>query len=144
MSASSAGAGPGPASSHVTGVLLCRAGDHRLAFAASDVATVEPRSSEHGTLPSARRAFALSDQPGRVLIAPTGEAVVVDSLEVMQGQVAVIQRPLALHANSGGSLQGFVLAKEQLWPLLGVAAFSHFLNALPRAETIPAAGTERF
>jgi hypothetical protein len=119
-------------------------GDHRLAFAASDVATVEPRSDGQGMLPSARRAFALSDQPGRVLIAPSGEAVVVDSLEVVQGEVVVIARPLALHANSGGSLHGFVIAREQLWPLLGVAAFSRFLNALPRAEAVPSVGTERF
>lgn len=132
-----------PASTQVTGVLLCRAADHRIAFAASDVASVEPRASDLELHPSARRAFGLSDATGRVLISPAGDAVVVDMLEVMQGLVSVLPCPAALAANAGGALLGFVAAKDQLWPLLGVSEFSRFLHQLPKRATLPP-GTERF
>ncbi len=119
------------AASAVSGVLLCRVGEHRLAFPAQDVATVEPRGSE--AFPVARRAFGLPDQAGRVLIANGGEAVMVDRLEVFQGQLPVLALPPAMRGQAGSSLAGFVLAREQLWPLLRLAAFSRFLDGLAPA-----------
>lgn len=113
-------------SAMVAGLLLCRAGDGRLAFRARDVVGVEawaegPRS------PHARLAFGFSAQPGRSVVASAGDAVGVDEVSVFAEPVSVLNPPALLATALGGSIAGFVFARERLWPLLRLAEFSRFL-----------------
>lgn len=113
----------------ITGVLLCRAGGRRLAFAAAEVAAVEPWQDGE-PLPHARHPFADHASRGRVLISLTGDGVVVDAIEVFQEPVTVLAAPPMLQTQAGGSLQGFATIRQELWPLLRLAEFSLYLSNL--------------
>ncbi|RJS19133.1 protein CrdC [Corallococcus sp. H22C18031201] len=127
----------GPAS-RVEGTLLCRAGAHRIAFAAHEVAFIASavRESTARTW-SARRAFreAASESRGRVLVAPSGESVGVDALELDADTHSVLPPPHVTATLSGGSLRGFILVRGALWPLLGLADFEHYLRGLDAEAT---------
>jgi hypothetical protein len=116
----------------VYGLLLCLAAGQRLAFPAAQIIAVEPWRAEDG-FPHARAAYAVAPQGGRVLVADTGDAVAVDAVEVMQGAVPLMPAPALLSKALGGSLAGFAIAKDALWPVLHVAALSRFLSALQEA-----------
>jgi hypothetical protein len=112
----------------VYGLLLCLAAGHRLAFPAAQIIAVEPWDAAGG-YPHARAVYAVSPQGGRALVAETGEAVAVDTVEVLQGAVPLMPAPALLRKALGGSLAGFAAAKDTLWPVLHVAALSRFLSA---------------
>ncbi|WP_044890647.1 hypothetical protein [Myxococcus hansupus] len=110
----------------VRGMLLCHAGPHRLAFHAHEVASItSPVGRE---VASARRAFQASDGAARALVAASGGAVGVDTLEIDAEPHPVLPAPLVAVRASGGSLQGFVLARGELWPLMGLSDFERFLR----------------
>ncbi|AKQ64814.1 hypothetical protein A176_001726 [Myxococcus hansupus] len=107
-------------------MLLCHAGPHRLAFHAHEVASItSPVGRE---VASARRAFQASDGAARALVAASGGAVGVDTLEIDAEPHPVLPAPLVAVRASGGSLQGFVLARGELWPLMGLSDFERFLR----------------
>ncbi|MBJ6761906.1 protein CrdC [Myxococcaceae bacterium JPH2] len=124
--------------SRVEGTLLCRAGAHRIAFAAHEVAFIASAEREATSrVWSARRAFheAASASLGRVLVAPSGESVGVDALELDAETHSVLPPPPVAEALSGGSLRGFIMVRGSLWPLLGLADFEHFLRSLDAEAT---------
>ncbi len=111
---------------HVRGMLLCHAGPHRLAFHAHEVASItSPVGRE---VASARRAFQASDGASRALVVASGGAVGVDTLEIDAEPHRVLPAPPVAVRASGGSLQGFVLARGELWPLMGLPDFERFLR----------------
>ncbi len=118
------------ADSKLGGVVLCRAGGHRLAFPASQVAVIEVWSEGGRPIPNAREAYALPTQPGRLLLSDTGDGVVVDTLEVATESADLLPSPRVLVGGAGGSLRGFLSARDQLWPVLQLADFSLYLAGL--------------
>lgn len=110
------------------GLLLCRAAGHRLAFPATQVVAVEHWSAADG-FPHARSAYGALPEKGRTLITETGEAVAVDSVEVMAETLTVMPPPAILQHGLGGSLTGFCSARDALWPVLDVFTFSRFLSS---------------
>ncbi len=112
----------------VAGVVLCRVGDHRLAFPALQVVAIEAYVPSDRGHPQARVAFELPKLPhGRTMLSEKGEAVVVDALEVQQESFPLLPPPTLMQAVLGGSLRGFATIQEQLWPVLELALFSRFL-----------------
>ena len=122
---------PSAPDERIDGLLLCRAGTHRLAFPAAQVVAVESFDPVLEA-PHARTAFALEPARGRTLIAETGEAVVVDEVSVMQDSAALLITPAIAQARVGGALRGFVHARDALWPVLNLAGFSRFLVEIGR------------
>jgi hypothetical protein len=118
----------GVAPEHLVGILLCRAGAHRLAFAAGDVVAVESWT-EGDAFPHARQAFSLPGGQGRVLISATGDAVGVDAIEVFQEAVRLMAPPVLLVARFGGSLEGFISVNQSLWPVMRLSEFCRFLSS---------------
>ncbi|NVJ02913.1 protein CrdC [Myxococcus sp. AM009] len=114
---------------HVRGMLLCHAGPHRLAFHAHEVASIASPSGHAAA--SARRAFHEAAGAARVLVSASGGAVGVDALEIDAESHRVLSAPPVTVRASGGSLQGFVLARGELWPLVGLADFERFLRGHP-------------
>lgn len=114
----------------VSGLLLCRAADGRLAFRAREVVAVEAWAQGSERAPHARLAFGFSPERGRALVSALGDAVGVDEVQVFADPVPVLTPPGLLSTALGGSLSGFVYAKDRLWPLLQLVEFSRFL-ALP-------------
>ncbi|MCP3057615.1 protein CrdC [Myxococcus sp. K38C18041901] len=112
----------------VRGMLLCHAGPHRLAFLAHEVLSITSPGKEDAA--SARLAFRASAGASRVLVATSGGAVGVDALEIDAEAHPLLPAPLVAVRASGGSLRGFVLARGELWPLLGLADFERFLRRL--------------
>ena len=111
---------------HVRGMLLCHAGAHRLAFRAHEVASITSPAGR--AVACARRAFHAPDGASRALVTASGGAVGVDTLEIdAEPHLVLAAPPVAVRA-SGGSLQGFVVARGELWPLLGLADFERFLR----------------
>lgn len=105
------------------GVVLCRVGEHRLAFAASGVRSIgEPREVPKAC--HARDLFELARVEGR-LLQEDSEALVVDSVEIAQEPQLLRPVPLPLRAIAGGSLLGFVELGE-LWPLFSLRALARF------------------
>ena len=109
-----------------TGLLLCRAGVHRLAFEAADVTVIDaPR-------PDALWAGTCFGVPGR---APEGArqlwhdeaTVVVDSLEVFSEPTPLLPVPAALGGVLDGSLCGFAEALGLLWPVVVLAGLARQL-----------------
>lgn len=117
----------------VYGLLLCRAGGHRLAFPAQQVVAVEAFDPVLDA-PHARLAFSLAPEPGRTVIAETGEAVIVDEVQVLQEAVTLLPPPPISGRGSAGWLSGFVDANDALWPVLELADFCHFLAGMAAAE----------
>jgi hypothetical protein len=112
--------------SAVSGLLLCRAGPHRLAFPASHVAGIEAWSSL--ACPQARQAFSLPAAPGRVLMTEEGAALAVDAVEVTQEPVPLLPTPAMVKRHAGGSVFGFVTVQDALWPVLKLREFCDFLQ----------------
>jgi hypothetical protein len=110
----------------VSGLLLCRAGPHRLAFPASQVAGIE--ASANLVCPHARNAFALPPAPGRVLMTEEGAALLVDEVQVTQEPLPVMPTPPMVKSHAGGSLFGFVTVQDALWPVLKLREFSDYLK----------------
>ncbi|PTL78744.1 protein CrdC [Vitiosangium sp. GDMCC 1.1324] len=111
----------------ITGLLLCRAGAHRVAFAAHEVATIESPSTFGGLAGCASQAFGGACGAERILVAATGEAVGVDALEIDPEPMALLPAPGVLAQVAGGSLSGFVQVRGALWPLMSLAGFGRFL-----------------
>jgi len=112
---------------HVRGMLLCHAGPHRLAFHAHEVASITSPAGQVAA--SARQAFRAPGGASRVLVTASGGAVGVDTLEIDAEPHPVLPAPPVAVRASGGSLQGFVLARGELWPLMGLEDFERFLRA---------------
>jgi hypothetical protein len=116
--------------SRVAGTLLCHAGSFRVAFAAEEVAAIEAASERSGRFRSARRAFGGDEGAARVLVAPSGEAVGVDTLEIEAESHYVLPPPWMLGHVAGGSLVGFLLARGEFWPLVRLVGFERYLGSL--------------
>ena len=117
----------------VAGTLLCHAGSHRVAFAADEVAVIESVGDRPGRFQSARQAFGDDAGAERVLVAPSGEAVGVDTLEIEAESIYVMPLPELLEPVAGGSLVGFILARGEFWPLVRLVEFERYLgNLAPR------------
>ena len=117
----------------VAGSLLCHAGPHRVAFAAEEVVAIEAASDWVGRFHSARRAFGEEVGAARVLLAPSGEAVGVDTLEIEAESSYIMPSPELLLGVAGGSLLGFIFARGEFWPLVRLVEFERYLgNLAPR------------
>lgn len=116
----------------VSGTLLCHAGTHRIAFPAVDVAVIDAPGLHAGRLRSARQAFGEPAGASRVLLAPSGETVGVDTLEIDAEIHRVLPAPPVLERFAGGSLLGFISVRGVLWPLVRLVAFEHFLASAAR------------
>lgn len=121
----------------VPGLILCRAGDFRLAFPAQQVVSIEvwsPNSEpEERQTPGARRAhtraaLGLPPSAGKVVVSASGARVVVDALEVFQETLPLLPPPSLLSRGAGGALKGFVSVKEQLFPVFRLGEFFRFLS----------------
>lgn len=112
--------------------MLCKAGDHRVAFTARALEAIELWPTAEPGPCYARAAFDLPPAPGRIL---KGElyAVVVDSLEILTERAVVLPRPPLLEHVTGGAVQGFVVTGDALWPLLELGGFAeHLAGAAPQ------------
>ncbi len=113
--------------SRITGMLLCRAGTHRVAFSAHEVATIESPSTFGGRAGQACQAFDEASRAERILVAASGEAVGVDTLEIDSEPLSLLPAPALLYRVAGGSLLGFVQVRGALWPLMSLVEFGRFL-----------------
>ena len=113
----------------VDGLVLCTAGDHRLAFSAHEISGIDIWAEATVGMPYARTAWQLPPAPGRLLV-QEDSAVVVDTLEISSESVSVLEVPPVLQNAAGGALLSFFVFKGQLWPLLGLTRFARFLEAL--------------
>ncbi len=111
----------------VSGTLLCHAGEHRIAFPAVDVAVIDAPALHAGRSRSARQAFGEAGGAARVLLAPTGETVGVDTLEIDAEVHWVMPLSPLLQWMAGKSLLGFLYIRGELWPLVRLVEFEHFL-----------------
>jgi hypothetical protein len=116
----------------LAGTLLCHAGEHRIAFPAQDVAVIDAPALHAGRARSARQAFGEPAAAARVLLAPSGETVGVDALEIDAEVHRVMSTPQVLRQVAGGSLQGFIMVRGELWPLVRLVEFEQFLARLSR------------
>ncbi len=116
----------------VSGTLLCHAGAHRLAFDAQDVAQIDAAGALEGRFQSARLAFGEPAGAARVLVAASGEAVGVDTLEIDSGPFPVLPTPEVIGRVAGGCLEGFLFAQGEYWPLVRLVDFERFLAGLSR------------
>ena len=116
----------------ITGMLLCWAGHHRVAFAAHEVATIESPSTFEGRAGSACRAFGVATGAERILVAASGEAVGVDALEIDSEPLTLLPAPALLGRVAGGSLRGFVQVRGGLWPLMSLVDFGRFMAPTTR------------
>ena len=110
------------------GYLLCRAGPYRLAFFAHQVESVEAWSTGGVDASHARSAYHLERTDGRLLRALDGLAVVVDTLEVLSEPPPLLAASPLMRAEVGGSVGGFLVTAEGLWPVLHLRAFAQFLR----------------
>jgi hypothetical protein len=116
----------------VDGLVLCTAGEHRLAFSAHEVTGIDIWAADTPGIPYARTAWQLPPAPGRLLV-QDDSVLVVDTLEVSAESVSALDVPPSLQQAAGGALAGFFVLRGQLWPLLGVSRFARFLEALTPA-----------
>lgn len=112
----------------ITGTLLCRAGADRLAFVAHEVGRIESPETFEGPVGQARRAFGGAAGCERILVAPSGEAVGVDALEIDSEPLALLPPPALLGQVAGRSLRGFIQVRGELWPLVALAGFGRYLT----------------
>jgi hypothetical protein len=108
-------------------MLLCRAGADRVAFRAHEVATIESPSTFGGITGSACQGFGQHAGSERILVAATGESVGVDGLEIDSEPLVLLPAPEVLCRAAGGSLRGFVQARDMLWPVMSLAEFGRYL-----------------
>jgi hypothetical protein len=116
----------------VSGTLLCHAGAHRIAFPAVDVAVIDAPGLHSGRSRSARQAFGEPAGASRVLLAPSGETVGVDTLEIDAEAYRVLPASPVLQLLAGGSLLGFISVRGVLWPLVRLVEFERFLAGASR------------
>jgi hypothetical protein len=116
----------------VSGTLLCHAGEHRIAFPAVDVAVIDAPALHAGRSRSARHAFGEAGGASRVLLAPSGETVGVDTLEIDSEMHRVLPMPTLMGRMAGGSLLGFLYIRGELWPLVRLVEFEHYLASCSR------------
>lgn len=116
----------------VSGTLLCHAGEHRIAFPAVDVAVIDAPALHLGRTRSARQAFGGADGASRVLLAPSGETVGVDALEIDAEVHWVMPLPPLLQKMAGQSMLGFLNVRGVLWPLVRLVEFEQFLAGTSR------------
>lgn len=114
----------------VDGLVLCTAGEHRLAFFAKDVTGIDVWAQTTEGAPYARTAWRLPPAAGRLLVQDDA-AVVVDTLEISSDPLPSLSVPQVLTHAAGGALNGFVVARGQLWPLLALIPFARFIEGLP-------------
>lgn len=114
-------------SARLSGTLLCRAGDNRVAFVAQEVATIESPSTFGGLAGSASHAFREASVTGRILVAISGEGVGVDTLEIDAEPRALLPAPVVLARLAGCSLKGFIQVRGALWPVMSLVEFGRFL-----------------
>ncbi|HEX8536279.1 MAG TPA: protein CrdC [Cystobacter sp.] len=113
--------------SRISGTLLCRAGEGRVAFAAHEVDSIESPETFGGWAGSACEAFAEESSSGRILVAASGEAVGVNALEIDAEPFVVLPAPAVLARVAGGSLRGFIQVRGMLWPVMSLVDFGRFL-----------------
>ena len=113
--------------SRIAGTLLCRAGESRVAFAAHEVASIESPETFGGRAGAVSHAFAEPAAAGRILVAASGEAVGVCTLEIDAEPFAMFPAPALLARMAGGSLQGFIHARGLLWPVMSLVGFGRYL-----------------
>jgi hypothetical protein len=113
----------------VRGVVLCRVGTHRVAFPAVEVTAIERVPSGPSPFADARMLLSQPLVQGRVLIGDHGSAVVVNALEIHQDAVVLLTVPPLLGRTAGRSLGGFILLREELWPVLRLHEFSKFIQS---------------
>jgi hypothetical protein len=118
----------------IDGMLLCRSGENRVAFAAQEVATIELPQDMVRPVGAARRAFGEPEGAERILVADSGEAVGVDTLEIDAESLELLPVPALLSGVVGGSLRGFVQARGALWPLMSLVDFGRYL--VPPSEEV--------
>jgi hypothetical protein len=116
----------------LTGTLLCQAGSYRIAFPAQDVAVIDVPTLHVGRWRSASQAFGEPTAAFRVLLAPSGETVGVDSLEIDSEEHGLMAPPPVLARCVGGSLMGFIYTRGALWPVVRLVEFEHFLAGASR------------
>jgi hypothetical protein len=115
------------AGGRIAGMLLCRSGRSRVAFAAREVATIELPRDVVRPVGAARQAFGEPAGAERILVADSGEAVGVDALEIDAEPMELLPTPAVLEGLVGGSLRGFVQARGVLWPLMSLVDFGRYL-----------------
>jgi hypothetical protein len=114
----------------IEGLVVCRVGDHRVAFPAVSVGTIATWEVGDAPAPMARDAFALPNAPGKMLV-HGGFSLVVDALEINTDRTTLMPVPALMRGAVGGALRGFVSVSNALMPLLGLAEFATFVTALP-------------
>jgi hypothetical protein len=119
----------------IEGLVVCRVGDHRLAFPATAVGTIATWDVGDAPAPMARQAFSLPQAPGKMLV-HGGFSLVVDALEIVTDRTALMPVPALMLGAVGGALRGFVSVSNALMPLLGLAEFATFINALSAREAL--------
>ncbi len=112
----------------IEGLVVCRVGDERLAFAAASVGQITDWAVGDVPAPHARTAFALPIANGR-RIEDRRATLVVDSLEIASDAVPLMPVPAMLVGAVGGALRGFAVLAGQLYPVLAVAEFAAWLSA---------------
>lgn len=115
----------------IEGLVLCRVGDHQIAFPAAAVGTIDQWEPGGVPAPQARAAFGLDPVAGKLLVRG-GFSLVVDALEIVADRTKLLPVPVMLLGAIGGSLRGFVLAGAVVVPLLGLAEFSTFVTGRVR------------
>ena len=118
------------AAATLDGLVLCTAGEHRLAFHARDVTGIDIWASAVDGVPYARSAWQLPPAAGKLLVQDDA-ALVVDTLEISSDPLPSLGVPPVFQLSAGGALSGFVLARGQLWPLLRLLPFARFLEGIP-------------
>ncbi len=114
-------------SAPLEGIVLCRVGDHRLAFPAAQVVQISDWAVGGIPTPHARTAFALPPTNGRCVEDGRG-GLVVDSLEIASDPLPMMPVPAMLLGAVGGSLRGFIVLSGELCPVLAITEFSQFLQ----------------
>lgn len=115
----------------IDGLVLCTAGEHRLAFHAKDISGIDVWQNPVEGAPYARTAWKLPPAPGRLLIQDDA-MVVVDTLEISSDSAPLLLVPPALQRAAGGALFGFIHLRGHLWPLVKLTPFARFLEAQPK------------
>lgn len=108
------------------GLVLCRVGEHRIAFSAASVVQISDWAIGGHAAPHARAAFSLPPINGRCVEDGSG-GLVVDSLEIATEPVPLLPVPAMLLGAVGGALRGFILLSGELCPVLAVTEFARFL-----------------
>jgi hypothetical protein len=114
-------------SGELLGLVLCRVGEHRLAFPANGVVQISDWALGGIPTPHARAAFSLPPGNGRCLEDGRG-GLVVDSLEIATDPLPLLPVPAMLLGAAGGALRGFILLSGELCPVLAVSEFAQFLS----------------